>query len=153
MEISSPVTGAAVTGLTSPAFTLVGVNSDYRTRKYYVSQLGGTQPGVVPHNIAKPFTIEVQRPATIKYPSASVLDTVGNISTVPKNRFDVKTEKGIDVNAAGGVGVSYAGAYASIPVNGTVQDLMSIKSQLSLTVGTLVAEIDDWIADMESGTV
>lgn len=60
---SGVITGASVTGLTSPTYTLTAdMAPDASNGKQgYVTAVGGTQAGVLVHSIADPFTATVTR--------------------------------------------------------------------------------------------
>lgn len=91
---ASPVTGAAVTGLTSPTYTLTtDVAPNINGKQYAVSALGGTQTGVDVNSVSKPFTISFFRPAVLRpLPQANPL--TGVIKNVPLNTYKLITRKG-----------------------------------------------------------
>jgi hypothetical protein len=60
---TSPVTGAAQTGLTSPTYTLsTDVAPSINGKQHAITALGGTQTGVNSHSVAAPFTCTFVRP-------------------------------------------------------------------------------------------
>lgn len=91
---SSPVTGAAVTGLTTPTYTLTtDVAPSINGKQYAVTALGGTQTGVDTNTVSKPFSISFFRPAQLKtLPQANPL--TGVIKNVPMNTYKLITRKG-----------------------------------------------------------
>lgn len=91
---ASPVTGAAVTGFTSPTYTLTtDVAPNINGKQYAISALGGTQANVDVNSVSKPFTLSFFRPQTLKtLPSAS--PTTGIIKNVPTNTYKLITRKG-----------------------------------------------------------
>jgi len=96
---SSPVTGAAVTGLTSPTYTFVeDTASDNNSRKFVVTAVGGTQTGVEVHSVGSPFYGIVKRPANYK-PLGRANPTTGIVSQIPKNSHMFRTFKGATVVA------------------------------------------------------
>lgn len=55
--LTSPITGAAQTGFTSPTYTLTSdLAPDNNGKQVAVTALGGTQVGVTTHSVAAPFT-------------------------------------------------------------------------------------------------
>jgi hypothetical protein len=59
---TSPVTGAAQSGLTAPTYTLTAdVAPAQNAKQYAVTALGGTQTGVISHSVAAPFTLAMFR--------------------------------------------------------------------------------------------
>lgn len=78
---SSPVTGAAVSGLTNPTYTLVtDVAPSINGKQYAVSALGGTQTNVDINTVSKPFTMSFFRPAQLK-----VLPQANPVTGIVKN--------------------------------------------------------------------
>lgn len=91
---ASPVTGAAVSGLTSPTYTLTtDVAPNVNGKQYAVTALGGTQTGVDVNTVSKPFSISFFRPAVLKVlPQANPV--TGVIRNVPMNTYKLITRKG-----------------------------------------------------------
>lgn len=91
---TSPVTGATVSGLTSPTYTLTtDVAPSINGKQYAVTALGGTQTGVDTNTVSKPFSISFFRPAQLKtLPQANPL--TGVIKNVPMNTYKLITRKG-----------------------------------------------------------
>lgn len=91
---ASPVTGAAVTGLTGPTYTLTtDVAPSINGKQYAVTALGGTQTGVDINTVSKPFSISFFRPAQLKVlPQANPV--TGVVKNVPNNTYKLITRKG-----------------------------------------------------------
>jgi hypothetical protein len=91
---SSPVTGAAVTGLTSPTYTLTAdVAPNINGKQYAISALGGTQTGVDTNTVSKPFSVSFFRPPVLRtLPQANPV--TGIIKSVPINTYKLITRKG-----------------------------------------------------------
>lgn len=91
---SSPVTGAAVAGLTSPTYTLTtDVAPNINGKQYAVTALGGTQTNVETNTVSKPFSISFFRPAVLRtLPQANPV--TGVIKNVPMNTYKLITRKG-----------------------------------------------------------
>jgi len=67
VNITTPITGAAQTGLTSPTYTNVGMaGPDANVKQVAVTALGGTQTGVDVHSVARPFTISFWWPKVLR---------------------------------------------------------------------------------------
>lgn len=92
---STPVTGAAVSGLTTPTYTLTtDVAPSINGKQYAITALGGTQTGVDVHTVSKPFTISFFRPAQLRVlPQANPV--TGVIKNVPMNTYKLHTRKGV----------------------------------------------------------
>jgi len=91
---STPATGAAVTGLTSPTYTLTtDVAPNINGKQYAVTALGGTQTSVETHSVSKPFTLSFFRPQVLRaLPAANPL--TGIVKNVPVNTYKFITRKG-----------------------------------------------------------
>lgn len=91
---SSPITGATVTGLTSPTYTIVAdVAPSNNGKQFAVTALGGTQTGVDVNTVSKPFSLTFFRPATLRVlPQANPV--TGVIKNVPVNSYKLITRKG-----------------------------------------------------------
>lgn len=121
IALSSPVTGSAQTGFTSPTYTIAADASGVDNKKYVVTTLGGTQAGVVPHSISNPFSIEFRRPSTFKVvgmPSP----TTNVLTSQPKNKFSVKTIKGV------------------LPLAGQSPQMMVIRTEVEIPAGADTAD-------------
>lgn len=91
---TSPVTGAAVSGLTSPTYTIaVDVAPSINGKQYAVTALGGTQTGVDINTVSKPFTITFFRPLALRTLPA-VNPVTGVIKNIPMNQYKLITRKG-----------------------------------------------------------
>lgn len=99
---SSPITGSAITGLTSPTYTIIEDNPpDTNSKAWVVTALGGTQAGVSVHKNEMPFKVIAKRAARIKTPGARSA-TTGMYLQGGKNEYSFKFIKGSNVLAAFG---------------------------------------------------
>lgn len=95
VNLTSPITGQAQTGLTSPTYTIVSdVAPTALGRQYAVTALGGTQIGVNVHTASCPFTLTVFRPAQFKQ-LGKPNPTTGLIAGVGRNTFKFVGRKGV----------------------------------------------------------
>lgn len=95
VSITSPVTGAAQTGFTSPTYTVSEQSSgpSAHSRQWIVTACGGTQSGVDAHSISNPFTVTLQSPATLKgvgQPNG----VTGVLGQQPRNKYILRVRKG-----------------------------------------------------------
>lgn len=94
ISLSSPVTGAAVTGLTSPTYTVAADQApNTYSKQWYVSALGGTQTGVDVSSASRPFTFTFSRPANVRVLAA--VDVTNVVRVVPINTYTARTRKGV----------------------------------------------------------
>lgn len=135
---SSPVTGGAQTGLTSPTYTILADTPPVpHGKQYYVSALGGTQAGVEVHSMSRPFTMcmfKVANPKQVGVPNA-----LGIISNVPNNTLKLNVRKGVDFATSQNPRVNLIEVSFNIPAGADVADPESLRAALSLIIGTLWA--------------
>jgi hypothetical protein len=94
-SLSSPITGAAQTGLTSPTYTVVADTApDNNGKQYAVTALGGTQTGVEVHSVASPFTMTFWRPKILRV-LGNPNPVTGVINNVAVNSYKLITRKGV----------------------------------------------------------
>lgn len=91
---SGAITGATVSGLTSPTYTVTtDVAPSNLSKQFVVTALGGTQTDVSLHSVASPFLISCTRPAAFK-PLSLVNPTTGRLTSVPRNVWKMVLLKG-----------------------------------------------------------
>lgn len=138
MAISSPVTGLAQTGLTSPTYTLTAdtppSNSNV-VKQWAVTSLGGTQTNVLTHSGASPFTISVIRPAN--YRGLSPVGTNGLLRAVPRNTFKLMVRKGVVPLAGQAPVVLQATMSIDVPAGSPDADANSVAAAISLLGGAI----------------
>lgn len=138
MSITSPVTGQAQTGLTSPTYTHVAdVAPDVNGRQYAVTALGGTQTSVVVHSVAAPFTVSFWRPKVMK-----ILGTpnpvTGVVSNVTRNVYKVITRKGVLPLAGQPYQTMLVTTSIEVPAGSDTADSPNVRAALSMHFGSLV---------------
>lgn len=135
--LSSPVTGGAQTGLTSPTYTLLADSPpDAWSKQYYVSALGGTQTGVNLHSVASPFTISMYRPRVLQSLSP-VNPSTGVLPAVPMNQYKMFVRKGVLPLAGQAFKTANAKVEFNIPAGSDLADNINLRAMISLLVGAL----------------
>lgn len=138
ISVSSPITGGAQTGFTSPTYT---VTPDVAPpgnpgEQVAVTALGGTQVGVTAHSVASPFTINFTRPANPR-----VLGTpnpvTGVVSSVPSNTYKVIVRKGVLPLAGQPFKVLNLTLTADVPAGADTADPANIRAAYSAMIGVL----------------
>lgn len=138
LTVTSPVTGAAQTGFTSPTYTLAADTAPTSAGKQYaVIAIGGTQASVdTSSSPSRPFTITVSRPASLK--ALGVVDPVtGVLRAVPRNKYTVLVRKGVTVLSGQAPAVLQARAEIEVPAGADVADAPNVRAALSLFIGSL----------------
>lgn len=137
INFTSPVTGSAQTGLTSPTYTLsADVAPDINGRQQAVTALGGTQTGVRTHSASDPFTITSFRPKVFQA-LGKPNPTTGVIKYVPMNRFRVLTRKGVLPLAGQAAVPAMIDSIFSIPAGSDTADSANLRAAMSLHFGAL----------------
>lgn len=140
---TSPVTGAAQTGLTSPTYTLTqDVAPDNNGEQHAVTALGGTQTGVEAHSVSKPFTVTMTRPKAFK-PLGRVHPVSGVLTSVPRNVYKLRTRKGVVPLDGQSPVIATVTTTIEVPAGSDDADPESIRAMLSCHFGV--------IADQTSG--
>lgn len=133
---SSPLTGAAQTGLTSPTYTLsADIAPSQNAIQHAVTALGGTQTGVDTHSVSNPFTITMFRPVSFK--ALPAVNNQGYLPNVPKNVFKLITRKGVTPLTGQPESIMIITTEISVPAGADIADANSILAALSAHVGAL----------------
>jgi len=137
VSYTSPVTGAAQTGFTTPTYTLlVDMAPDVNAKQYAVSALGGTQAGVTVSSVAAPFTLAFWKPKIFKF-LGKPNPTTGLISSVPRNVWKQVTRKGVLPLAGQPYQDMVVTTMIEVPAGADVADAANIRAALSLHIGAL----------------
>lgn len=137
IAFTSPITGTAQTGLTTPTYTHVADTApSINGKQVAVTALGGTQTGVNVHSVAAPFTISAFRPANFKQ-LGKANPVTGLISNVPKNQYKVITRKGVLPLAGQPYQVMQVTTIIDVPAGSDVADPANIRAALSAHIGAL----------------
>jgi hypothetical protein len=132
---SSPVTGGAQTGLTSPTYTLTADTApDSNGKQYAITALGGTQTGVIAHSVAAPFTSTFTRPKNLR-PLPRVNQLTGALGNVPRNVYTLRTRKGVLPLAGQAYQIMQCITHYEIPAGADLADSPNIRAGLSLHIG------------------
>ncbi len=137
-SLSTPVTGGAQTGFTSPTYTLATDTAPSNTGKQYaVSAVGGTQAGVDSSSTpSRPFTITLSRPPVLRQlPSVNAVS--GVLPNVPRNVYKIIARKGVTPLAGQAAQVALATVELSIPAGADSADAANVRALLSLLIGSL----------------
>lgn len=147
IAVTSPVTGAAQTGFTSPTYTVITDTApDVNGRQYAVTALGGTQAGVRAHAVSDPFTITATRPKsprTLGSPSP----VTGRYPPPAKNQYTYVLRKGVNFAANQAPELMLARLTVEVPAGSDAYDSANVRAGLSLLFG-VVAQQSAGFGDM-----
>lgn len=136
-NVTSPVTGADQTGLTTPTYTLTSDTApDANGKQHAVTALGGTQTGVNTHSVAQPFTITFVRPKVFKA-LGKPNPVTGVIGSVPRNVYKVITRKGVLPLSGQPYATAMVTTIIEVPAGSDVADPEDLRAMLSLHIGAL----------------
>lgn len=132
---TTPVTGAAVAGFTSPTYTIVADTApNINGKQYAVTAAGGTQTGVDINTVSKPFTMTFFRPAVLKtLPSVNPL--TGVIKNIPVNTYKLITRKGAAPALNQALQVAKITTIIEVPAGTETYEPEDIKAMLSAHFG------------------
>lgn len=137
IALTTPVTGGAQTGFTSPTYTIAAdIASDFNGKQWAVTALGGTQAGVTLHTQSSPFTWSYYRPKSFKL-LGKPNPVTGLISNVPKNTSKIIVRKGVTPAANQLIAVASINMEINIPAGADVYDAPNIRALISLAQGAL----------------
>lgn len=137
LAITTPVTGGAQTGFTSPTYTLTSDTAqDVHSKQWAVTALGGTQAGVTAHSVASPFTITVSRPKTFRN-LGKPNPVTGLVSSVPMNVSKVLVRKGVTPLTGQPYSIAIFRGEFAVPAGSDTNDAANLRAAASLFVGAL----------------
>jgi len=143
---STPVTGAAQTGLTTPTYTLTADTApDNNGKQHAVTALGGTQTGVMTHSVNAPFTLTFKRPKVLKSLGMPNPNT-GMIRDVPRNNYELLTRKGVTPAINQPPATMIIRTIIEAPAGADSYDAANLRAALSLHIGALT-QVSSGIGD------
>lgn len=136
-SLTSPITGGAQTGFTSPTYTHVAdVAPDVNGKQVAVTALGGTQTGVTVHSGSSPFTATFVKPKVYKL-LGQPNPTTGLVSSVPKNQYKLIVRKGVTPLVGQPFSVMNISVTMDIPAGAETNDPANVRAAISAAIGAL----------------
>lgn len=149
--MTGAVTGAAVTGLTSPTYTLTAdTAADDNARQSVVTALGGTQTGVTLHSVSSPFSQTVTRPRSLNQLGKANLN--GFIPNIGRNTYRMITRKGVTPALGQPFQIAIMRTEMEIPSGAETFDIINVKAMCSFHGGFIWANASG-IADTANNAV
>lgn len=138
-SLTSPVTGSAQTGFTSPTYThVVDTAPDNNGKQNAVTAVGGTQSGVTVHSVASPFTITMFRPKVLKTLGPAMSN--GYFPNVPKNEYRFIVRKGVVPAVNQPAQVMVIDMRVAVPAGSDTYDASNVRAALSAAIGALTQQ-------------
>lgn len=139
-SLTSPITGAAQTGFTSPTYTHVADTApDINGKQVAVTALGGTQTGATVHSVAAPFTVTFVRPKVFRA-LGKANPTTGLIASVPRNQYKIITRKGVLPLAGQPYQTMLITTIIEVPAGSDTADAANVRAALSAHLGAVAQQ-------------
>lgn len=138
VSVTSPITGSAQTGFTSPTYTLTSdVAPDNNGKQVAVTALGGTQANVSVHSVSSPFTATFERPKVLKVLPPVNVATGQVIGTIPVNTYLLRVRKGAAPLVNNPAVVAQMRVYIDVPAGTDTYSPAEIRAMISCGIGYL----------------
>lgn len=139
VNFTTPVTGSAQTGFTTPGYTNVAMSApDANAKQIAITALTGTQAGVDVHTVSRPFTIAFWWPKILRVlPS---LNSSGQLPSVPMNVYKVITRKGVTPLAGQPSKTMLITSVIEVPAGSDTADAPNVRAALSSHIGALTQQ-------------
>lgn len=140
IAVTSPVSGGAQTGFTTPSFTVVSdTPPSVNAKTWAVTAISGTGTfGVRPHSGSDPFSITFARPASLR--AAPVPNANNVIGNSPRNVFSVIVRKGETPVAGQSPQVAVLRCDLAVVAGADTVDADDVRGALSLLIGALTQQ-------------
>jgi len=137
---TSPVSGSAQTGFTSPTYTHVAdVAPETNGKQIAVSAVGGAGNTPAVHSVSSPFTGTFVRPKVFKA-LGKANPVTGLISSVPRNVYKVITRKGVIPLACQPATTMLITTTIEVPAGADIADPVAVRAALSFHEGMLAQQ-------------
>jgi len=146
VTLTSPITGSAQTGFTSPTYTHVADTApDVNAKQVAVTALGGTQTGATVHSLSSPFQLAFWKPKVPKV-LGKPHPVTGLIANVPLNVHKCVTRKGVTVASGQPYRNCLITTVIEVPAGADTYDSANVKAALSAHLGSL-AQVSAGLGD------
>jgi len=153
INLSSPVTGSAVTGLTSPTYSVVvDQPPNAYSKQWYVSAIGGTQTSVdAGSSASKPWTFTFSRPAVLK--ALNAVDATGVLRQVGYNTWSYLMRRGLIPLAGQAPRVCNWRSEFPVLVGADTADTANLNAAVSSYIGVLYQQSDGLAVSLRTGSL
>lgn len=151
--LTTPITGTAVTGLTSPTYTVTAdTPPNPYSKQFAVTAIGGTQTGVdTGTQTTRPWTITFSRPANVRQLNA--VDSNNVLRSVPNNVFTSLLRKGVTVLSGQPARVHSIRSEFVVPAGADVSDIPNLRAAYSCWSGAHVQAANNMVSLMTTGVL
>lgn len=137
VSVTSPITGAAQTGFTSPTYTITAMLAPSPLAKQWaVTALGGTQTGATFHSASNPFTITYWQPPV--FPAAPKPNpTTNTIGKAPLVTHKFMTRKGMPPLTGQAPQLGMISSSMQLPAGADLYSPSEVRAMLAAHIGAL----------------
>lgn len=136
INVTSPITGSAQTGFTSPSFTVAADFAPTYNGKQVVVTAASGAVGIVPSSVSAPFTLNFTRPLNLRI-LGTVNPATGQLRAVPRNVYKAIGRKAVLPLAGQPYSVALFTTEFSVPAGADTADAVNIRAGLSAYIGFL----------------
>lgn len=136
VNLSSPVTGSAQTGFTTPSFTVAADTAPTSNGKQWVVTTASGASGITTSSTSSPFTFTVTRPVNYRMLGA-INSQTGQLRQVPRNTFKCLVRHGQSVLAGQPPETMLYMAEFPVPAGADLADPVNVRAGLSFFIGCL----------------
>jgi len=136
IALSSPVTGGAQTGFTSPTYTVAADAAlNAHSKQYAVTAVGGAGNTARVHAADDPFTVAYFRPAT--YRAQGAANAFGIPTSIPRNVDKIVVRKGVKPHTSLNPQPMVITIAVDRPAGCESNNPVDVRAALSLAIGAL----------------
>ncbi len=136
ISVTSPITGSAQTGFTSPSFTVTADTPPYNNQKQVAVTAASGASGITAGSVSSPFTVNFTRPVNLRI-LQPVNAATGQLRSVPRNVYKAITRKGVVPLAGQASDVMIVTSEFSVPAGSDSADAVNIRAGVSAHIGYL----------------
>lgn len=137
LTLTSPITGGAQTGFTSPTYSHVADTAPaVNSKQYAITALGGTQTGASAHSVGSPFTVTHFRPLRLNtLPAANPI--TGVVKGGGRNKYRQLVRKGALAYASATPDIVVVDTTISVPAGVETYSPAEVRAAISAAIGAL----------------
>jgi len=137
LVLTSPVTGGAQTGFTTPTYThALDISPAVNARQVYVTAVGGAGNTPLLHSASSPFFTSVWRPKVFAQ-LGKPHPVTGLLTSVPMNTYKVTTGKGVTPLAGQPSKTATMSTLMNVPAGSDIADPVNLRAMISMHIGCL----------------
>lgn len=139
IAVTSPITGSAQTGFTSPSFTVSADTAPTQNGKQVVVTAASGASGITVGGVSSPFTINFTRPLSLKV-LQPVNPVTGVLRAVPMNVYKCITRKGVVPLAGQASSTMLVETACHVPAGSDSADAVNVRAGVSAHIGALTQQ-------------